>query len=144
MHSWRPLLVVSITASLALAQAQPTKPDAFGDEHKADKLKTDRPDKQVSDPPTTIPPKLQYIGSGPQKVPAINLIDDHLFAAMAKDNIPHAPLASDYEFCRRIYLDLTGRIPTTDPLAAFINNPATDKRAKLVDNLLDSQAYVDH
>jgi uncharacterized protein DUF1549/uncharacterized protein DUF1553 len=144
MHFWQPLLILLLTAPPALAQAQPTKPDAFGDEHKADKLKSDRPDKQVSDLTTTVSAKLQYIGSGPQKVPAINLIDDHLFAAMANDNVPHAPLASDYEFSRRIYLDLTGRIPTTDQLAAFVNNPATDKRAKLIDNLLDSQGYVDH
>ena len=63
---------------------------------------------------------------------------------MAKDSIPHAPLSNDYEFCRRIYLDLTGRIPTPEHLKAFVESPAADKRDRLIDELLDSQAWVDH
>ena len=55
-----------------------------------------------------------------RKVALRNLIDQHLFGAMAKDRIPHAPLSNDDEFCRRVYLDLTGRIPTPEQLIAFV------------------------
>ena len=73
-----------------------------------------------------------------------NLIDEHLFGAMAKDKVPHAPLSGDEEFCRRVYLDLTGRIPTPEQLLAFVDNSAPDKRDKLIDELIDSPAWVDH
>src|SRR5579872_633307 len=45
-----------------------------------------------------------------------DLIDRHIFEKMKRDAIPHAPVSSDSEFLRRIYLDLTGRL--ADPTAA--------------------------
>jgi hypothetical protein len=38
------------------------------------------------------------------------LIDRQLVRSWESHNVPHAPLSDDYEFCRRVYLDLTGRI----------------------------------
>jgi hypothetical protein len=143
MHVWRSLIAILIGVSTAWAQA-PKKSDDFRDEHTAEKLKNERPDKQVSDLTSSVSSKLQYVGTGPQKVALINLIDEHLFAAMAKDGVPHATLSGDHEFCRRVYLDLIGRIPTTEQLAAFVENKAPDKRAKLIDELIESQAWVDH
>ena len=72
------------------------------------------------------------------------LIDRQLVRSWASNNIPHAPLSDDYEFCRRVYLDLTGRIPPADRLLAFVSSNAADKRDQLIDELLDSQAWVDH
>lgn len=45
-------------------------------------------------------------------------------------------LATDAEFLRRIYLDLTGRIPSRDETAAFLTNSETNKRETVVDRLL--------
>jgi len=53
-----------------------------------------------------------------------------------------APLASDEEFARRIYLDLTGTIPTVAELTAFLADTDKDKRAKLIDKLLASPGYA--
>lgn len=72
-----------------------------------------------------------------------NLIDLHLFAKMQRDGVPHAPLASDHEFLRRVTLDLTGRIPSPEEIKAFVSNPDPAKRDKLLDRLLQSDAYVD-
>jgi hypothetical protein len=72
------------------------------------------------------------------------LIDRQLMAAWARDNVPHAPLSDDYEFCRRVSLDLTGRIPPVDRLQAFVSSKAPDKRDRLIDDLLDSQAWADY
>src|SRR5690349_2973585 len=44
-------------------------------------------------------------------VPHRNFIDDEIFGRMQRDGIPHAPLATDQEFLRRVKLDLAGRIP---------------------------------
>src|SRR5579862_7613614 len=45
-----------------------------------------------------------------------NYIDDYIFGKMECDHIPHALLASDLEFIRRVYLDLTGRIPEPEAI----------------------------
>src|SRR5437899_3118334 len=41
-----------------------------------------------------------------------NFIDEQIFGKMERDRIPHAPIAPDQEFLRRVMLDLTGRIPS--------------------------------
>ena len=72
-----------------------------------------------------------------------NFIDEHIFGKMEHDGVPAAPLASDLEFLRRISLDLTGRIPTPEETRAFLADTDPAKRDKLVDKLLDSDAFVD-
>jgi hypothetical protein len=49
---------------------------------------------------------------------------------------------NDEQFVRRVYLDIAGRIPSHDEAVSFIKNPAKDKRAKLIDMLLDSPGYA--
>jgi len=51
---------------------------------------------------------------------------------MQNAGVTPAPPTSDYEFIRRITLDLTGRIPTPDRVTAFIADNSSDKRARLV------------
>jgi hypothetical protein len=134
-------IAVWLGAGSLKAQKQ-SKP--FPGEHTDEKLNPARPDKQISDLTKEVAAKLPPIGSGDKRVVIRNLIDQHLFGAMAKENVPHAPLTNDYEFCRRVYLDLTGRIPTPEQLKAFVNNHAPDKRDKLIDELIESQAWVEH
>lgn len=136
-------VVITIWLGADSLQAQKqSKP--FPGEHTDEKLNPARPDKQVSDLTKDVAAKLPRMAGGDKRVVIRNLIDQHLFGAMAKDNIPHAPLTTDYEFCRRVYLDLTGRIPTPEQLKAFVNNPAPDKRDRLIDELIESQAWVEH
>src|SRR5262249_42169282 len=80
---------------------------------------------------------------GGQNLVYANFIDDFIFDAMASDQIPHAGLCTDEEFLRRAYLDLTGRIPTTDQVRSFLDNSGPDKRTALVDALLGTPEYVD-
>ena len=72
-----------------------------------------------------------------------NNIDKYLFQAMADAGVTPAPATTDYEFVRRITLDLTGRIPTADAVTAFVNDSSFDKRSKLVDTLMASPEWVD-
>jgi hypothetical protein len=78
-----------------------------------------------------------------EPVPHRNFIDDRIFGKMEKDGVPHAPLATDQEFFRRVTLDLTGRIPAAVDLRAFLADNSADKRAKLIDSLIGSPAFVD-
>jgi hypothetical protein len=52
-----------------------------------------------------------------------------------------AALVDDRTWCRRIYLDLAGRICTSVELQAFIDAAPDSKRAALVDRLLASDEY---
>jgi hypothetical protein len=55
-----------------------------------------------------------------------------------------APTASDAEFLRRITLDLTGCIPTSEQARAFLADSTADKRRKLIERLLASPEYARH
>lgn len=87
----------------------------------------------------TLPPG----GPGSAQVPMRNFVDQHIFGKMRKDGIPHAPLATDQEFLRRVTLDITGRIPSATDVREFLADKSPDKRAKLIDRLLDSPAFAD-
>ena len=71
-------------------------------------------------------------------------IDRLVEAQLAKNNLrPHPPI-DDATFVRRIYLDLIGRIPTAAETTEFLDAKEKDKRARLIDRLLESEGYVSH
>jgi hypothetical protein len=67
-----------------------------------------------------------------------NLIDRHIFPALVTAGVPPAKPTNDYEFIRRVTLDLTGRIPTKDRVLSFVADSSADKRSRLVDELINS------
>lgn len=69
------------------------------------------------------------------EVPRNNFIDDYIFDQMERDGIVPAPLASDTEFLRRVYLDLTARLPEPDEVREFLADTDPDKRANAIDSL---------
>jgi Protein of unknown function (DUF1553)/Protein of unknown function (DUF1549) len=71
-------------------------------------------------------------------------IDARLAADFAAKKIEPAPTASDAEFLRRVHLDLTGRIPRVSEVHAFLDDPAADKRERLIDRLLDQPRFAVH
>jgi hypothetical protein len=56
---------------------------------------------------------------------------------------PAAPL-SDEQFVRRVYLDLTGRLPLPADITEFLADRDPARRARLIDQLLDSPEYAGH
>ena len=75
--------------------------------------------------------------------PANNFIDDFVGAKLKKLNVAPSALSSDAEFIRRVYLDTIAKLPTPDELQAFVDNPAADKRAVLIDELLERPEFDD-
>ena len=55
-----------------------------------------------------------------------------------------AGASSDAEFLRRVHLDLIGTIPTAGEARAFLNDARKNKRAALIDRLLDDPRYAQH
>jgi len=77
----------------------------------------------------------------PAPVKRRNYIDDHIFGKMERDRVPHAPLAPDQEFLRRVSLDLTGRIPSPEAVRKFLADESPDKRDKLIDSIISPERY---
>jgi hypothetical protein len=73
----------------------------------------------------------------------LGLIDQYLFAAMQSAGVEPAPPTTDWEFVRRVYLDMTGKIPTPTQTLAFVNSTSPTKRSDLVETLLASPAWID-
>lgn len=73
----------------------------------------------------------------------VAFVNDSLHASWQANKVAPSPLATDSEWCRRVYLRLIGRIPTVEELAAFTASKAADKRAALVDRLIYDEAYAD-
>lgn len=77
-------------------------------------------------------------------IPRRNFIDEYIFGKMEQEGIQPAALSSDEEFIRRIYLDLTGRIPSPQEVREFLKDPDPETKGdRLAYRLLTSREYVD-
>jgi hypothetical protein len=75
--------------------------------------------------------------------PETNFIDQHVFAKLHSLRIRPAALASDSVFLRRVYLDTLGILPEPDQTRRFLGDHYTDKRARLIDELLERPEFAD-
>src|SRR5262249_29899706 len=71
-------------------------------------------------------------------------IDKHLKAGWDKAKVTPARPADDAAVVRRVYLDLAGRIPSVTEVRQFLADKSPDKRARLVEKLLEHPRYVTH
>ncbi|HEY3863406.1 MAG TPA: DUF1549 domain-containing protein [Verrucomicrobiae bacterium] len=85
--------------------------------------------------PADKPRPLRHFDSIPQAV------DTLISEGWQERKVKPAAEADDRTWCRRVYLDLAGRICTSAELQAFLDAPAASKRADLVDRLLASDEY---
>lgn len=96
----------------------------------------------------TIVKKTQTVAAGPLTkrgpVAIVALIDGEIARHLSEAKLPQSPEADDAEYLRRVYLDLNGRIPSLEQTVAFLDNKATDKRMRLVEELLASPDYGKH
>lgn len=90
----------------------------------------------VNAPTVDAPPEPRAFGSIAE---AVNTV---LEEAWTRDKVRPVGDADDRTWCRRVYLDLVGRIPSTAEVEAFLAAPAEGRRAELVDQLLGSPAYA--
>tara|TARA_R110002111_G_scaffold153375_1_gene220110 strand:- start:44463 stop:47216 length:2754 start_codon:yes stop_codon:yes gene_type:complete len=79
------------------------------------------------------------------KYPAIATstpIDQFVVTKLKKLGMVPASTCDDSEFLRRISLDISGTLPAPHEVEAFLKDASPDKRAKKIDELLDSPGYA--
>lgn len=76
-------------------------------------------------------------------LPRFNFIDELVDAKLAKLNVAPSGLCDDADFLRRAYLDLTGTLPTPDEARKFLAGTEKNKRAKLVEMLVERPEFAD-
>ena len=75
--------------------------------------------------------------------PQTHKINEFIAAGWAKADIKKpADKANDYEFLRRVFIDIQGRIPTTEEIVDFEQDKTANKRVKLVQRLLNDKKYT--
>src|SRR5579872_2231863 len=105
-------------------------------------------DHALSDLTSNVVQMLGYVPPGGptygfQQSQQAGTIDSYIQQDWAANGITPAPMTTDWEFIRRITLDLTGRIPAPADVLTFVANTDPQKRSKLIDQLLSSPEWVD-
>jgi len=95
------------------------------------------PASAVDEPKTPAPPAMGGISPQTQKIN--ELIAKGYETAGIKTP---AAKATDYEFMRRVFIDLLGRIPTVEEIVDFEQDKGANKRVRLVQRLLNDKKYT--
>ena len=82
--------------------------------------------------------------SAQRRAEMIERVDQVLAERWKHEEVQPSALADDSEFIRRVYLDLTGVIPRVADVRAFLADDDEQKRAKLIERLLNSPRYATH
>ncbi|HEX8199964.1 MAG TPA: DUF1549 and DUF1553 domain-containing protein, partial [Isosphaeraceae bacterium] len=75
--------------------------------------------------------------------PEANYIDALVAAKLKKLRIAPSGLCTDEAFLRRVTLDVVGLLPTAEEIDRFRNSGAPDKRARLIDELLERKEFAE-
>jgi hypothetical protein len=78
----------------------------------------------------------------PKGQPVPQSIDSWIEKRWRELKVKPSAVCDDRTFVRRVYLDVAGRIPTPEELNQFLADKRRDKRAALVNQLLDSPDYA--
>ncbi len=87
-----------------------------------------------------LPAEADFAWSDPQPH---NYIDEHVHAKLRKLRINPSEVCGDEEFLRRVSLDICGVMPTVEDYREFMADTDPEKRAKLVDRLLERKEFVE-
>jgi len=74
----------------------------------------------------------------------VRFINERITAAWSDADVSPAASATDGEWCRRVHLDLIGRIPTLEELQRFSTDSSPTKKADLVARLLGEDYEDDY
>ncbi|HVK17940.1 MAG TPA: PSD1 and planctomycete cytochrome C domain-containing protein [Fimbriiglobus sp.] len=88
-----------------------------------------------------VPPHRPEIPGTKSQIPTRNPIDAFVFARLEKEGLKPSPDADRAALIRRVYLDLTGLLPSPAEVETFVADKSPDAYEKVVDSLLASPHY---
>jgi hypothetical protein len=142
---FRPLALFALTAGLAVLVGDFTGLDAQEKIGKKNKKKIDPPADPAPTPakpadpavkPAAKPVATLSVPTTKDAAALAKVIDAEVNRKLAEAKLTASARATDEEFLRRAYLDITGVIPSAEKAKAFLDDKSEDKRAKLLDELL--------
>jgi hypothetical protein len=74
----------------------------------------------------------------------VKFIDEQIKQGWEDNEVTPSPVSDDAEWLRRVHLDIIGRIPEGLVVNAFLKSDDPAKRSKIIETLLDDDAYVRH
>lgn len=73
----------------------------------------------------------------------VDLINQAMQQGWTDNGLKPSPAEDELKWCRRVYLDLVGRIPTFDELAEFAKDKSSTKKLNLVNRLINDDRYTE-
>jgi hypothetical protein len=80
--------------------------------------------------------------SSSQLMPIVNVIDVCILRDLRAEGISPSVRSSDEEFLRRLTINVTGQLPTSEEVRNFLANQQPDKRSLKIDELLDHPLHA--
>ncbi len=71
-------------------------------------------------------------------------LDRHINTVLKQQGLQPSKQSKDAEFLRRVHLDMTGKIPTPEEVLDFLKDGSPNKRSKKIEQLLESESYLDY
>jgi hypothetical protein len=79
-----------------------------------------------------------------KKLPKNNYIDGLVWKKLERLGLTPSEPAPEHSFLRRAHIDIIGRTPTAKETRNYLADKSEDRRAKLIDRLVDSPEFADH
>ncbi|HEX4148753.1 MAG TPA: DUF1549 domain-containing protein, partial [Pirellulales bacterium] len=79
-----------------------------------------------------------------EHLPRRNFIDELIWNKLRELGLRPAPAAEDATLHRRAWLDIVGRLPPADEVRQYLADKSSDKRARLIDRLLERAEFADY
>jgi hypothetical protein len=95
---------------------------------------------QMGVPVVFVPPQTGGEWTAPRPM---QVVDAQVQRKLQELGISAQPPVSDHLFVRRVYLDLLGRLPTSERTRRFVADARVDKRTRLIDELLARPEFAE-
>jgi hypothetical protein len=82
-------------------------------------------------------------GAPPEVPPQTKIIDDLIQQGWIDYEVRPSSEIGDAKWCRRVYLDILGRIPSLEELEAYVSDRGAGKQQRLVESLLYDEKYTE-
>jgi hypothetical protein len=90
------------------------------------------------------PPKAIKAAANSYGIPQVAAINELVRKSWADHHLTPSLAATDGQWCRRVYLDVVGRIPRVDELERFLGDHSPNRKLDLVNRLLGDEYVVDY